>query len=168
MEWKDLPQDIMVEILLKLPVKSLLRCKNLNKSTYALITSHTFIKKHFQLSESQPGMLVFHSPTPTSFSATLLSDAKFPATLLSDDIAQHAIDLGLPPPSEKILSEIIPYGPFNGIFCLNYTYDDSTDELCLWNPATKEVKVLPSPNHQISLIDDFAIHGFGIVPETND
>ncbi|KAI9112475.1 hypothetical protein K1719_016398 [Acacia pycnantha] len=168
MEWKDLPQDIKVEILLKHPSKSLMRCKSLNKSTYALITSHTFIKKHFQLSESQPGMLVFHCPTPTSFSATFLSDAEFPATLLSDNIAQPVTDLELPLPSNKILSEIIPYGPFNGIFCLNHTYLDNVDELRLWNPATREVKVLPSHHHQLSLIDDFSIHGFGIVPGTND
>ncbi|XP_054821291.1 F-box protein CPR1-like [Prosopis cineraria] len=158
MEGKQLPQDVMVEILLKLPLESLMRCKILNKSTYALISSCNFIKKHFQLSKSQQGMLAFHCETLTGFSAALLPD----------DISQPVIDLELPRPSDKIIGEIIPYGPCNGIFCLHFTYLDCTDQLCLWNPVTREVKVLPLPNHHISLMDDFVIHGFGIVPGTND
>ncbi|XP_028753588.1 uncharacterized protein LOC114713167 [Neltuma alba] len=78
----------MAKILLKLPVKDLMRCKVLNKCIYALITSHSFIKKYFQLSQSQP--------------------------------------------------------------------------------ATREVKVLPSPHHQVSEKDDLVILGFGVVPGTND
>ncbi|XP_028787075.1 F-box protein CPR1-like [Neltuma alba] len=158
MECKQRPQDIMAEILLKLPVKDLMRCKVVNKCTYALITSHSFINKHFQFSQSQPGMLAFHSETLKGFFATLLSD----------DLLESVIDLDLLRLSNKILGEIIPYGPSNGISCLHHTYFDCTDELCLWNPATREVKVLPSPHHQVSEKDDLVILGFGIVPGTND
>ncbi|XP_022774049.1 F-box protein CPR30-like [Durio zibethinus] len=46
----DLPKDLMMEILLNLPVKSLLRFKSVCKSWYALINSNKFITMHLDRS----------------------------------------------------------------------------------------------------------------------
>nr|GEU53124.1 hypothetical protein [Tanacetum cinerariifolium] len=44
-----LPPEIIVEILLRCPVESLLRCKSVCKSWYKLISSRYFIKSHVKL-----------------------------------------------------------------------------------------------------------------------
>ncbi|KAK2967842.1 hypothetical protein RJ640_001784 [Escallonia rubra] len=44
---EKLPEDVVREILLMLPVKSLLRCKSICKSWYTLITMPSFISAHF-------------------------------------------------------------------------------------------------------------------------
>ncbi|XP_065880094.1 putative F-box protein At1g47790 isoform X2 [Euphorbia lathyris] len=46
------PEDIVIEILLKLPVKSLLRFKTVRKSWYSIIDCTKFIKKHLNLAHA--------------------------------------------------------------------------------------------------------------------
>ena len=45
---RPIPEDVVVDILLRLPVKSLLRFKCVRKNWCALIKSPSFIREHFQ------------------------------------------------------------------------------------------------------------------------
>ena len=49
---KDLPEEVMLEILLRLPVKSLLRFKSVCKHWLSLISDPNFAKLHFERSST--------------------------------------------------------------------------------------------------------------------
>jgi hypothetical protein len=44
-----LPSELIVEILLRLPVKSLIRFKSICKPWFSLISQHNFANSHFQI-----------------------------------------------------------------------------------------------------------------------
>ncbi|KAH7543453.1 hypothetical protein FEM48_Zijuj02G0185800 [Ziziphus jujuba var. spinosa] len=44
---EDLPKELVISILLRLPAEDLRRCKSVCKSLYAIITSRSFIEKSF-------------------------------------------------------------------------------------------------------------------------
>jgi hypothetical protein len=49
---RDLPEDLSMEILSRLPVKSLICCKCISKSWYAVVTYPSFITKHLKTSHN--------------------------------------------------------------------------------------------------------------------
>ncbi|PIA39456.1 hypothetical protein AQUCO_02600124v1 [Aquilegia coerulea] len=54
----SLPQEILIEIFLRLPVKSLLRCKCLSKLWFRLIKSHYFVNLHMEhVNQNKPSIL---------------------------------------------------------------------------------------------------------------
>ncbi|KAI3930854.1 hypothetical protein MKW92_012096, partial [Papaver armeniacum] len=61
-----LPNDVFLEILMCLPVKSLLRFKSVCKSWYALIKSSDFIHRHANMidSKSKLGTFICQYHTP--------------------------------------------------------------------------------------------------------
>uniref|UniRef100_A0A2P2JE44 F-box domain-containing protein n=2 Tax=Rhizophora mucronata TaxID=61149 RepID=A0A2P2JE44_RHIMU len=145
----DLPQDVIIGILLRLPVKSLARFKCVSKSWYAIITSHNFVYKH--LGNKNDGCLIAHYATGQS---DLASVVLFPDKTLADS-SYHAFEL---PFSRAIL-----HGPCNGIFFVTFGEQD----YALWNPATKEYLDLPSPAFPGGFCWDECC-GFGLDPVTND
>ncbi|XP_028753589.1 F-box protein CPR1-like [Neltuma alba] len=157
----DLPEEIVEEISMRLPVKSLLRCKSVAKSWYAQITNPSFITRQFEWSDSitknRRHQLIFR----------LHNASLKPCISLISDL--EPIDIEVPFP-EKDVEYIFVYGQCNGIFCLYGVYGgDKAGEasLILWNPGTKEVKVLPaSQNQPRDMV--YIIYGFGIDPITND
>ncbi|EEF35969.1 hypothetical protein RCOM_1028290 [Ricinus communis] len=52
------PEDIAIDILLRLPVKPLLRFKCVSKTWYSLISDPCFIKSHLQLSNNHKKFVV--------------------------------------------------------------------------------------------------------------
>ncbi|XP_031130694.1 putative F-box protein At5g62660 [Ipomoea triloba] len=73
-----LPQDILVEILSKLPAKSLVRFRCVSKFFYALVADHAFGVMHRSLSlklPSREGILISisarHSPSPAYYTINL-------------------------------------------------------------------------------------------------
>ncbi|XP_028774135.1 F-box/kelch-repeat protein At3g06240-like [Neltuma alba] len=159
---KDLPEDLMEEITVRLPVKSLLRFKCVAKSWYAVITNPSFIAKHLERSNSiaknQCLKLMFQSPThqlPPSIS--LISNREQPCVIQ---------DLELPC-SKNDLKWILPYGQCNGIVFLCGDYEGDVRCLILWNPSTKEVKAIPASPWQPKGINPTNF-GFGFDPITKD
>jgi hypothetical protein len=45
----EIPSELIVEILLRLPVKSLIRFKSICKPWFSLISQHNFANSHFQI-----------------------------------------------------------------------------------------------------------------------
>ncbi|XP_028787076.1 putative F-box/kelch-repeat protein At3g22730 [Neltuma alba] len=127
----DLPEEIVEEISMRLPVKSLLRCKSVAKSWYAQITNPSFISRQFEWSDSitknRRRQLIFRLHN---------ASLKPCISLISD---QEPIDIEVPFP-EKDVEYIFVYGQCNGIFCLYGVYGgDKAGEasLILWNPGTR-------------------------------
>ncbi|GLT81369.1 hypothetical protein SLA2020_527580 [Shorea laevis] len=72
---KELPEDLVTQILLCLPVVSLLRFKSVCKSWYALITHQNFIRKHLlhNKNKQHPLLLQMRDETTRSYVVSTLS-----------------------------------------------------------------------------------------------
>ncbi|XP_059438985.1 F-box/kelch-repeat protein At3g23880-like [Corylus avellana] len=150
---KELPEDLVTEILLWLPVVSLLRCKCVCKSWYALITHQNFVTKHIQHNKKNSNTLLLVKMRDEIFDVV---------STLSYETLQVLDSQPLPPP-------FLVLGSCNGLVCL---HDDYALRVVLWNPATKETKVVPKSNlpQFVSAFHKLGVDGigFGFDAKTND
>ncbi|XVF62744.1 hypothetical protein PTKIN_Ptkin09bG0032800 [Pterospermum kingtungense] len=133
-----LPQDMVEEILLRLPVKSLLRFTLVSKPWGCLISSSLFSKLHLQLAKEDPRIR-----TQNLLILGLDRDLKLPedcGTLLSEEAALVSLDFPAREPHQHV--EIL--GSCNGLVALISVMNLSvTKNLFIWNPSTRDYKKLP-------------------------
>ena len=153
----EFPDDITVEILKRLPVKSLLRFKCVSKWWRSLISSSNFAGIHLGRirSESHLGMA----------SSIILS--RYGDSLLSldpqneEDGPQQAMELEFP---------MLPYFPYyvkghcDGLICC-VVNDGSQGFLLLYNPSIREYRKMPVPPNFRSTRECF---GLGFDASTQD
>jgi F-box interacting protein len=172
----DLPIEIVVDILSRLPVKSLIRFRCVSKTWRSLISTPNFITTHLNrsLSNSQhtPCLLVSHFGNKTT-----LSDAIHTLLLYrnQDDVEQKG-DFFANPSDRIELHEPSNYGYYilglvgssNGLLCLaNMAFTKEGRFCVLWNPSIQKVILLPKPNLGFhDWFDQFV--GFGYDPMTDD
>jgi len=153
---KELPEDLVTEILVRLPIVSLLRFKCVSKSWYALITHQNFITKHLQHNNSNRNILLKMRDKITK---------DYVVSTLSYETLQLSRIQPAPPSVFGIdWVSISIVGSCNGLVCLH----DQLEKLTvIWNPATKETKVVLKSNlpRYPSVIDCI---GFGFDAKTND
>ncbi|KAK3043183.1 hypothetical protein RJ639_001616 [Escallonia herrerae] len=155
---RNLPEDVTVDILLRLPIQSLLRCRSVPKHWYVLLTSPSFIKLHLSRSSNAPKLLA----------AGYISEREVRGL---QQVKGYSLDADTyKGPSYVRLPFILPdinlitiHDSCNGLVCLSL--DHKT--LALWNPATRECRSLEAPccNDPCSSYDKIR---FGFVPGTND
>ncbi|XP_059450867.1 F-box protein CPR1-like [Corylus avellana] len=138
-----LPEDLLREILLRLPVKHLVRFRSVSKSWSALLKSRDFTTTHLNRSANHGCHLLVYG----------LRDKRDSLSLISGKALDVAVKIKTP---EKGMV----MGSCNGLVCLY----NGKKNITLWNPATREHKILPTlgidPNSPNTLgIDD--IVGFG-------
>nr|XP_048323886.1 putative F-box protein At3g17480 [Ziziphus jujuba var. spinosa] len=141
-----LSEELEIEILVRLPVISLLRFKC--KSWRSIIRSPFFIQKHLQVCNStNPSYLLVQIRSPYDFNLESVS-------ILSYDN-----------PLDPKLIQAIPAlpgseieGSCNGVFCL---YNRANGDVVLWNPATRETKVVPHSHIQRNNRSDFESEAVG-------
>ncbi|KAE7995681.1 hypothetical protein FH972_000452 [Carpinus fangiana] len=158
----ELPEDLVTLILLWLPVVSLLRFKCVCKSWYALITHQNFVRKHLLHNNSNTHLLL------NAFNEIV---GDFVISTISYEELQITLTHPLPPPffgnSEKFSISVV--GSCNGLICL-HAYD--TLNVVIWNPTTRETKVVPESNLPISAPSGYCTRiqgmGFGFDAKTND
>ncbi|KAH6792062.1 hypothetical protein C2S52_002539 [Perilla frutescens var. hirtella] len=144
----DLPADIIQEILLRLPVKSLLQFKCVCKNWCSLIGSPSFANQHFGRENNQERLLIRHYiPNEERYAFALYVDEMCSAY-------EEPAHLQMPDTVAALM------GPLNGIFCVV----NITGRLALLNPAMKQFKPLPSlhPNVEPHLSSYDNLLGFGL------
>ncbi|GAB4824469.1 hypothetical protein Ancab_040298 [Ancistrocladus abbreviatus] len=166
-----LPTDVWMEILSRLPGKSLLRCKCVCKSWYHLISNSSFTLKHLIQYTCNPKVL-----DPLLFVG--LDDRQLFSFISLDDDNKR-IGYGDSMSVVDVASFIHP-GNFcpelllfyrdhcHGIICLS---DHVTEEglVALWNPTTREFRILPkSPLTLSSSHGPVDWTGFGYDAMTSD
>ncbi|XP_062009861.1 F-box/kelch-repeat protein At3g06240-like [Rosa rugosa] len=156
-------EDIVSEILARLPVRSLLRFRCVCKSWRALIADSHFVKKHSSYAERGIGdnnsKLLFLMNPPLSIDYEALKDLKeggdgwfarrelhFPVKLAAYQFMHERI---------RIL------GSCNGLICV----ECQGVGIVVWNPCTGEYKVLPNPPTDCHPSD---FYGFGYDSTTDD
>ncbi|XP_031102507.1 putative F-box/kelch-repeat protein At3g17570 [Ipomoea triloba] len=136
MENCKLPRELLIEILARLPVKSLMRFKSFCKFFYSLIKSDNhFQHKHYEISRVRRDYVIFQREI--GIREFPLRDEVFGLVckeLDSDEIG--CVDLVMP--------KLGKVKCIDGILCLiAHRTTDGTRNIWIWNPSTREIKALP-------------------------
>ncbi|KAI8548102.1 hypothetical protein RHMOL_Rhmol07G0246200 [Rhododendron molle] len=147
---QELPQDLLMEILSRLPVKSLLQWKSVSKSWYVLIQNPSFISLH-------------HTRARLYYCASIYvwnlnSNVQRSMYLLPDQTSIEHLDLSFTRP--YLDKELFGMKSCNGLMCLS---TDSNIVIC--NPATRECRLLPQPPYHAWLTNYL---GFAFDSKTSD
>lgn len=154
----DLPADIIIEMLLRLPVKSLIRYRCVCKSWYTLTKNPKFIHKH-QKKDHNTRLLVYCTHEDENDRNLEMSYFTFFLDETLRDLSTKRLD---DPP-------IMPVGfvgPYEGIFCLM----NGNKYISLWNLVTQELRRLPKCRASLppyTTIHDCSV-GFGLDLVSND
>ncbi|XP_057438933.1 F-box/kelch-repeat protein At3g23880-like [Lotus japonicus] len=140
---QHLPQDLITEILLRLPVKSLVRFKAVCKFWRSLISDPHFARTHFELAAPRFVFNTFHGIRTMDLDGPLSSNP-----------LSGAINIDFLPTS------IVIVGSCRGFLLLL----DSIGSLYLWNPATRVYKPIPSPTYNVFS----CLYGFGYDSSKDD
>ncbi|KAL8139361.1 hypothetical protein V2J09_005382 [Rumex salicifolius] len=156
--FEELPEDLALMILLRLPVKSLSRFKSVSKSWCTLIRDPSFIAKHIKFNSYRDFLLVTHlDQSANSQVFSFFTHQTFePAGSLVHNLNRIQ--------GNSLFVQIL--GPCNGVFCLF----DGKETIALWNPAIKELQIVPPsdviPPPNAGTLDTCI--GFGFDPKTED
>ncbi|KAG5548152.1 hypothetical protein RHGRI_013749 [Rhododendron griersonianum] len=144
----DFPMDVVTEILLRLPVRALLRFRCVSKSWRNLIHSWDFVESHLKRSIE----------TKTHLSLIL---THFSTYSVDFDSLDNAVELDHMLKSKPLGTQVL--GSCNGLICLSHGLDD----IAIWNPSTRKCRQLPRAK-----IDYFEFghvsYGFGSDAITDD
>ncbi|XP_050210499.1 F-box/kelch-repeat protein At3g23880-like [Mercurialis annua] len=149
-------EELVVEILKRLPVKSLLKFTSVCKSWYSLITNPNFISLH--LAHTTHANKSYISSYYPSESYAYYRKQEF---VLHSDIDSFSEFEKLELSSFYMCNsyfEIV--GSCNGLVCLS---DEINNRLILWNPAIREFITISLKGY----CDQFAIIGFGFDSKNN-
>ncbi|KAI3910092.1 hypothetical protein MKW92_024761 [Papaver armeniacum] len=181
----SLTEDLLIEILLWLPVASLLRFKSVCKYWRSIIESSDFIHRHATLenSTSKLGNFIFQYRLkhirnsdfrPYFF---VLSSSRGSGDGGEEDYGQWSYkNLGMAPHlSDEDEDERYAYytpqanmvGSCHGIICI---HDPHVKDIILWNPATKKFRCLPKSLPLLEKFDVFLVEFvlFGFDCQTHD
>ncbi|OMO81128.1 hypothetical protein COLO4_23744 [Corchorus olitorius] len=160
-----LPADLVNEILLKLAVKSIIRFGCVAKNWYHLFKNPIFVSQHRLSKKNGAASLIikYYGGDGTKIGLMMFGDDK-------TFVSYHDLHQQLP----CHVSDNINY--FNltvgdGLVC---AYDASmgSEDMALWNPATKEFRILPYFEQSNRLTEDILgvkhYVGCGIDPLSND
>ncbi|KAL3833497.1 hypothetical protein ACJIZ3_008233 [Penstemon smallii] len=164
---RELPNDVMIQILMRLPVKSIVRFRSVSKHWCALLKSHSFANTHL-CSQWRKNVLLVRRCLPPPGNDDVLSfhDPDSP------ELAEVSPNLSIPflkgikrrynQPYQ--IEGVFLLGPCDGIVCI---YHDDFIMLC--NPALREFKRLPLCPFACpqGCYFDIQGHGFGNIC-TND
>ena len=155
-----IPNEIVLEILYLLPVKSLMRLKCVCKSWRLMISDPDFAKKQLIVAKKEPGnldnlRLILHSPYLRIKSCSLPS--------IFYDPFSYSINHDYPGRDLGVINEIV--GSYNGLVCICIR-DMEKDTIFVWNPSIRESRMLPSrPFEQLFYLVSYA---FGYDSITDD
>nr|XP_009802003.1 PREDICTED: LOW QUALITY PROTEIN: putative F-box/kelch-repeat protein At1g13200 [Nicotiana sylvestris] len=137
---KKLPEDVFIHILLKLPVKSLIRFKCISKTWYILMESSTFINLHLNHAiNAKDEFIVFK----LSFQEDPFQHKTILSFLFGDDdddyLTPVSPDLDVPYLTSTFSSNYDQLiGPCQGLIALINIVDT-----VLFNPATRNYRLVP-------------------------
>ncbi|KAJ9552139.1 hypothetical protein OSB04_016184 [Centaurea solstitialis] len=166
---EELPKELTMDILSRLPVKTIVHCKRVCKKWRNLVSDSSFVNLHLS-----------RSPTPTDFNFIIHTepdaDDRNPGKLqlmeIEDKVDHHhlryhhlfILDLNLVPILEK--TRIFHVGSVNGLICLwQYTFNLTSTYIC--NLVTRECMILPRQHFFWDSIAGF-VYGFGVSSLTGE
>ncbi|XP_062027273.1 F-box/kelch-repeat protein At3g23880-like [Rosa rugosa] len=176
-DFGDYEEDVIAEILARLPGKSLMRFRCVCKSWRALISDSYFVKKHLSYGErgitESAQRLIFMLDPPLALDCEALKsmeDYEALKSIKDDDVhgsgGQFAVTQ-LDFPVTKTISDFsyrVLVGACNGLVCVDVGYE----AIMLWNPCTRDSKVLPKPPPVVDSKFSNYLYGFGYDSASDD
>ncbi|KAL2578004.1 hypothetical protein AAZV13_16G172200 [Glycine max] len=156
-----LPEDLITEILMMLPVRSILRFKCMCKSWFFLISHPEFARSHFALAAT-PTTRLYLSANDHQVECTDIE-----ASLHDDNSAKVVFNYPLPSPEDKYYNRAIDIvGSCRGFILLMIT--SGALDFIIWNPSTGLRKGISyvMDDHAYNFCDDRC--GFGYDSSTDD
>lgn len=157
----NMPEEILIEMFVRLPVESLLRLRCVCKCWYSLISNPGFTAAHLshQKAARKGGSLLFkffHD----------FGDGNF-YSLRFDNDNDGLGDVKLELPDKPKRCHV--YGTCNGVICFATDHSRFDSETYLWNPALRNVKILPESRIRFRHFCSYSMHvAFGFLPNVND
>ncbi|GJU70424.1 F-box/kelch-repeat protein-like protein [Tanacetum coccineum] len=146
-------QEIIVEILSRLPVESLLRCKSVCKEWYSLISDNHFIKSHLALSINNL-KYKHHKLVISTVPRINIKSCNLNNVLFHDDSGANLSELDYPLKHPRKSVWIV--GSCNGLLCIAI----EEDSLFIWNPSTRRSNTLPYCGFKAKA-GSYVLYGFG-------
>ncbi|KAG9138672.1 hypothetical protein Leryth_018565 [Lithospermum erythrorhizon] len=165
-----LPPQIIHEILLRLPSKSLCRFQAVSKSWYSLISSKSFITSHItqnKNSDINTHLLLRIVNRYANNNERLLFD---PYNVRGPDEPIMISFMGMSPllhGNTTTTSSPRVVGICNGLICFLEDFDPNDGHIVLWNPSIRKAVVLPHPSVKLEFPQFLAL-GFGADSLTSD
>ncbi|OMP01383.1 hypothetical protein COLO4_11920 [Corchorus olitorius] len=138
------PVDIIVDILSRLPVKSIMRFRCVHKTWSCLFKSESFIIKHLETSKNNGMSFV-------KYRNSIYSDNNNTLRLLNDDTYEDCSD-NFPITFKSCSGLVKVVGSIHGLICLCDFKREVRDSLVygskifLYNPSIRQQKLLPVSN----------------------
>ncbi|XP_059448871.1 F-box/kelch-repeat protein At3g06240-like [Corylus avellana] len=168
----QLPHDLQIEILVRLPVKSLLRFQCVSKSFKSLISSAGFISTHTNHHESTNNYAHLISGR---FNRSENDEEKeeFRCFQFDDSFREfHKLEFPSQFHSYKCFDSFVNALECRGLILFFYPFlleGDCFECLTLWNPAVRMNLTLPTPCNGVRVpVRGYSVHGFGFDPNTDD
>ncbi|XP_076918370.1 F-box protein At3g07870-like [Bidens hawaiensis] len=142
---EELPLQIMVDILSRLPVKTIIHCKCVCKNWRNLVSGSRFANVH--LPRSPAGLVFLHRPDkhmigndhkPGFLKWVEIKDEHDHQRLHHDPVM--SLDLYHAPVLQT--DKLLPVGSVNGLVCL-WEFGPNHDNTYICNPITREYMILP-------------------------
>ncbi|RAL42899.1 unnamed protein product [Cuscuta campestris] len=165
-ERHHLPEEILIEILTRLPVRSLARFTAVSKSWFFFITSPAFASAHLRHSRcrgNSAGNLLFHRRFE-------ISSKKEKYEILEESDHQTLTPISSPqicPPIACKVGYFRVVGCYNGVVCLSDDLYSDSYAMYLWNPWIQKFKTLPPPTIRPAWPFTSTL-GFGVNPQCVD
>ncbi|XP_050210753.1 F-box/kelch-repeat protein At3g06240-like [Mercurialis annua] len=153
----DLHEELVAEILKRLPVKSLLQCRSVCKSWYALITNPSFVSLHLAhtTEANKPYSLVIKDCIPVSI------NPKKPQFVLHNDDVSFSEYKQLDSSYVGFFTYVNFVGSSNGLIC----FLAPKKGLIVWNPA---IGAFITTSLCEICKETYSVFGFGFDRKNND
>ncbi|CAH9121306.1 unnamed protein product [Cuscuta epithymum] len=146
----SLPEELKIDILMRLPIESLICLSAVSKPWLSYLTSSEFVSAH--LSEGATKQFFFATTTGRNRRFALIKDGdrvdrdltvQFVPIIKPDQQFQDRFSISFHP-CEATGIEIV--GSFDGLLCLTFTHPNSHPSIILWNPSIRRHVLLPPPS----------------------
>ncbi|KAH7543451.1 hypothetical protein FEM48_Zijuj02G0185600 [Ziziphus jujuba var. spinosa] len=133
-----LPKELVIPILLHLPTEDLVRCKSICKVLHSIMMSRPFINVRRKIRNSYILVKYEDDPINHHHAISLLSDETL-EIIDAQSVLSHTplVDSML----IRYRDSVTVVGCCNGVVCLRCI--PPHDEYVLWNPATRDAKIIP-------------------------
>ncbi|KAK9074102.1 hypothetical protein SSX86_006699 [Deinandra increscens subsp. villosa] len=166
---EELPSHIMVDILSRLPVKTIVHCNCVCKSWRDLVSDSHFADIH--LLRSPAGLMIHHMKDmrhgldiPGVLRWVEIKDELDHQRLHHDPVMN--LDLGLAPVLRD--AKLLQVGSVNGLMCF-WEFGPNSDNTYICNPITREYLSLPRKKYyKDGHANGVIIYGFGVGLQTKE
>ncbi|GER52001.1 F-box and associated interaction domains-containing protein [Striga asiatica] len=169
-----LSEDLIIEILARLPVESLLCLRAVCKSWKSIISSPEFCSLHLSTNHPSKILLTTREPAQPIANGDHIPEERY---LLLNDDEHHPADPSWLAPFDlpfqiADLNSLHILGSINGLICLSVTPSNLLDDdvelnipILLWNPSIGRYVYLPDPTFSYAFISSIE---FGYDATTDD